>query len=173
MSIQQQVNALCAQERLFRLEPIISDQPHHRQIFVARDLYALLSPPWRTYADGVRWGIHRRQLDRFLMGVPVSVRKPGNNDADSFLAKLHKTDGIWEMRGVSPPPAIRILGYFAEKDVFIALVWRRRKDLKGWRSPEWRQATGETVAAWVGLFGAASPLRSNNPNDHLTRFRLI
>ena len=37
-----------------------------------------------------------------------------------------REDAFWDIRSRDPRPGLRVIGHFAETDVFVALVWRPR-----------------------------------------------
>lgn len=78
-------------------------------------------------------------------------------------------DGIWEIRDVRPKPSLRILGSFAQKDVFIALAPYERSELGGKGSEEWTNALQNYKAQWTELFDGHRPMSEGSyPNDYLS-----
>ena len=68
-------------------------------------------------------------------------------------------DAVWEIRSVSPDPSIRVLGLFAERDVYIATNFALRSDLGGWQSREWKEVKRLARARWTQMFHPYEPLR--------------
>ncbi|MCY3879901.1 MAG: hypothetical protein OXF74_12075 [Rhodobacteraceae bacterium] len=80
-------------------------------------------------------------FDSFVEGriVSVSLIDPHNKPTNVYLARLHPAeDEVWEIRSRAPKPGLRVFGRFSAKDCFVALRWRRRKDLGGAGSAEFR-----------------------------------
>ena len=57
-------------------------------------------------------------------------------------------DETREMRSRAPRPAIRVSGRLVDRDCFVALSWRLRKDPGGLDWKEFRQEVRRCLAAW-------------------------
>ena len=67
--------------------------------------------------------------------------------------------GFWDIRSRDPKPALRILGHFADVDLFVALVWHPRSvevdgkpPLGEARGLNWEIAKLQCEEAWKELF---------------------
>lgn len=77
-------------------------------------------------------------------------------------------DEVWDIRSRDPKPAMRVLGCFAETDVFVALVHGYRKNLGGPRSRQWRDLIESCKAEWRKLFPRTYPTAERSS---MTTFR--
>ena len=97
---------------------------------------------------------------------------------DAKMGRLHPmADEVWDLRSQGPPPGLRVLCRFAEKDVLVALTchprsvgvpWLNRLPLLGRRSREWRNAIVECRREWTMLFPAHQPLSGVNLDDYIS-----
>ena len=58
-----------------------------------------------------------------------------------------------------------MLGFFAQRDSFVATNFALRGDLGGWNSREWKDAKRLAKARWRFLFGTFEPLTSTKPSE--------
>lgn len=72
-------------------------------------------------------------------------------------------DEVWEIRS-QDEPGIRVLGRFADTDLFIALTWHKRSELLGPQSRPWRDAIVGCKTEWKNLFPAYPP-KSGDPSN--------
>jgi hypothetical protein len=77
-------------------------------------------------------------------------------------------DEVWEIRSRDPKPGIRVFGRFAETDLFVALTWWWRSDLKGPKSKQWRNAREGCKAEWQKLFPAYPAKSGTQINDYIS-----
>ena len=71
-------------------------------------------------------GTLQADLELFAEGQPIDPK---------YLFLLYPpAEGVWEIRSIRPHPSIRVLGLFAQKDVFIATNLELRENLGGWQS---------------------------------------
>lgn len=112
----------------------------------------------------------RGQFDHFIGGGLISVAEnPYSKWDKAFIARVDPVkDEIWDIRVIDPKPAIRVLGAFAETDVFIALEWEYRTKLGGPESREWRSFVGRAKAKWRSLFGTYKPHTGANVSDYVS-----
>ena len=75
------------------------------------------------------------------------------------------TDAVWEIRSAADAPSIRVLGLFADKDVFIATNFELREDLGGWQSRAWKEVKRKAKAIWVWLFQTHKPIITTDINN--------
>lgn len=87
----------------------------------------------------------------------------------SYLCLLRPTsDGVWEIKSPNPSPGIRVFGFFAKKDTFIATHLALRPHLGGWRSFKWKREVRRAKAIWRTLFQPYTPIISDDPDDSFT-----
>src|SRR5450759_947607 len=75
------------------------------------------------------------------------------------------SEAVWEIRSVSHDPSIRIVGRFADKDVFVATSFAIRERLGGWQSRAWRDIKVLARAIWDNLFRPYPPVVTINVHD--------
>ena len=108
--------------KLFKLLPY---EPSTR---IIRLIY--LAPVVMNYvaSDDPRAGYLHAELDSFISGDNIVISMVPRNAATAFIGILDPPEnGMFDIRSRDPRPAMRILGGFARKDVFIGLVLRTRK----------------------------------------------
>ena len=67
-------------------------------------------------------------------------------------------DGIWEFKAAFPKPAVRLLGFIPDVDVFVAVGFYRRGFLGDGRQSRWDAATSQALGEWDRLYDGAVPL---------------
>jgi hypothetical protein len=77
----------------------------------------------------------------------------------------HPREAVWEIRSIKPNPSIRVLGRFAEKDVFVATNYALREQLGGWQSRAWRDVKVMSRTIWTHLFHTYTPIVTTNVDD--------
>jgi hypothetical protein len=116
-----------------------------------------------------RAGQLHANLDLFIGGGIITVSMIPYKAGKSYMGLLDPpNDGIWDIRSRDPSPALRLLGGFAKKDVFVGLVLRERKQLDVGKSREWSVAIGECKTEWRNRFLAYKPLCGDNFHDYLS-----
>jgi len=171
MSIRDEVNGLCEQGRLFRLRPIFLDPGlrERREIYVSEEVNARFSGPWDDPSVEIRCGRAQADLEAFVSRDPIVVARDPRRAGASYMSRLiPPRDEVWDIRSYDPTPGIRVLGRFAEKDVFIALTWEVRRLLNDFDSPEWRTAIRRCATAWINLFHVYEPLRGDYFADYIS-----
>ena len=145
--------------------------PVRRAIFVSEEVAAIVLGPWEDSRTALRFARLRAQLDAFTENGLISVAlDPYDKAKSAFLALVDPvSDGVWDIRSVDPSPSIRVLGCFAETDVFISLVWSYRKCLGGPGSKEWRDFRERGKAAWRNLFPTYRALTTGNVNEYISQ----
>ncbi|MGH9354034.1 MAG: hypothetical protein ACRD2G_18045 [Terriglobia bacterium] len=143
---------------------------HMRLLFAAEEVGRVVKPPWNATPEGLRFSQLRAHLDRFIEGSLISMaQNPFTKPRTCYMARIDpSTDEVWDIRSIDPRPAIRVLGCFADTDLFIALVWENRKNLGGPHSKEWRDFRERGKAMWRNLFPAYQPLRAASINEYVS-----
>ncbi len=123
-------------------------------MLVSEEIRRIVTPPWTGDVDGMRFARLRADLDAFVSGAHVGIAStPRGKPLTAFLARLAPpSDAVWDIRSRDPRPGIRVLGAFAGRDVFVALVWSFRERLGGVESRQWRDLVERAKADWRTLF---------------------
>src|SRR4051812_40363654 len=124
MSIRDEIKARISEGRLMHLPPLIPSAPADRTMFVSHDVAAAVLGPWHDRRTATRFAQLRAQLDAFTEGRLISVAlNPYDKDKKAYLALVDPiSDGVWDIRSIDPSPSIRVLGCFAETDIFVSLI---------------------------------------------------
>jgi hypothetical protein len=171
MSISDEIKVLVDGERLFRLRPIVLPPRHNeiRQMYVSEEVNARITGPWADGPDEFRCGKAHADLLAFTYRDPLVIAKDPRHGGSSYASRLQPPgDEVWDIRCVDPAPGIRVLGRFANKNVFIGLTWEIRLNLKDFDSREWRDAIVRCGREWRLLFPAYDPLMGEYFADYLT-----
>lgn len=93
----------------------------------------------------------------------LEVFADGTTLGPKYLRLLYPSrDAVWEIRSTGSDPSIRVLGFFAERDAFIATNMALREDLGGWQSREWKQVKRNAGACWRHLFSTYQPMKGTD-----------
>ncbi len=168
MSIRDSIKARCNEGKLFLLEPQIPGERVARTMFLSPEVFRLVcgewvddKPPWDDPQN--RWKVRcsqlRQQLEDFITGGLISVARKPRAAKTAYMSQLDMpSDRVWDIRAREPNPGVRIIGSFAEVDVFVGVVWKLRKPLGDYRSQEWKDAIAEFHGEWGTLFGLNLPI---------------
>lgn len=182
MLIDERISQLIDGCELYPVEPLLDGDGVVRHMLVSKEIWELIEHPpskWR-----VRCARIRADLERFVTGDNLKVcRVPYKADM-AYLGLLDPaTSGIWDVRCVDPAPAVRMLGCFADKDVFVALIPASRSvptdllfrgPLHDGQSVQWNNVITECDTTWWTLFHANDRLRSDNVQDLISdKFDLV
>lgn len=139
-------------------------------MFVSPELYKLTETgPWKNAAEEIRFGRLRADLDDFTGNAILTVAWEPYDAGNAYFGRLDPiNEEVWDIRSRDPAPAIRVLGSFADTDLFIGLVWGLRKDWGDRKSREWRDARIRTNTAWRALFPSYEPHKGGQLHDYLT-----
>ena len=86
-----------------------------------------------------------------------------------YLYLLSPTrDKVWEIRSVEPKPQLRVFGFFAAKDTFVATNHEYRDELGGFDSAIWRREKRRALAIWRNLFNSYNPIDTIVVGDLVT-----
>ncbi len=78
---------------------------------------------------------------------------------------------VFDIRCIDPKPGIRVLGCFADFDLFVALTWNVRENLPDDKS--WRDEIERCKAAWRRLFHPYLPFCGADLNAYLSNFQSV
>jgi hypothetical protein len=160
MSIEDLIKHKVGAGMLFPLIPRAHGSTPRRAMFVSEDIWSLLSTEHQDDEMEDRLGILQADLELFAEGRTIDPK---------YLFLLYPaSEGIWEIRSVRPNPSIRVLGFFAKKDVYIATNLALRESLGGWESREWKNVKRLARTRWGHLFHTFHPLISTNLSDLVT-----
>jgi hypothetical protein len=159
MSIRAEINHRIAEGRLFHLPCLIRSAPTVRTMLVGEEVHAVTVPPWDNTAAGQRFARLRGDLDAFTEGRLISIAEdPYTKPKSAYMARIDPiSDEVWDIRSRDPSPAIRVMGAFAETDVFVALesmIFARR-----WAALA--RASGGTSSNAAKLNGESSSIPMN------------
>lgn len=145
---------------LFPLVPRRSSASAKRALFVHERLWQLLQSP----EGDDEW--ERRVAE---LQADLEVFADGTNIGPKYLFHLYPPrDALWEIRSTRDEPTIRVLGFFADKDVFIATNHALREELGGWESREWKRVKREAGARWRHVFYTHQPLKGTDIHQKIS-----
>lgn len=168
--------------RLHWVDPIFKSDPVVRRVLVTTEIWNLIdSPPARHRG---RCAKLRADIEAFVKGDWVSVCLRPFEAKAAYMGLLDPpADGVWDIRSRDPSPGLRLLGHFADKDLFVATVIASRSvpwppvargPLGEGRSPEWADAINSANAEWRKLFGPFQQAYGGDVRDVLTgKYHLV
>ncbi len=176
MSISSEIVNRVSEDRLYQLIPMMPGVAGTvpRTMYMSQDINRLLAGPWDSPDWENRCFSLRADLERFVHGgmIPVAER-PMCRGRTSYMRQLFRwRNEVWEIRSRDPQPGIRVLGRFADTDIFIALSWWFRSDLGGPGDRRWRDAIVDCKTKWTHLFPTYQPITSGGahayPNSYIS-----
>lgn len=170
MSISSEIADRVSEGRLFQLTPMMpgSSGAVPREMYVSQEIKSLIDGPWQDDDWERRCGSLRADLERFVQGgmIPVAER-PMLRGKTSYMRQLFRwREEVWEIRSRDPQPGIRVLGRFADTDIFIVLTWWFRAELGGPGNRRWRDAIVGCKTQWTHLFPTYQPKTSGGTDDY-------
>lgn len=151
------------------LRDIDSIDGRQRRLLVVPEIYDLFLGPWSDNDWAKRCALLNVSLQQFVAGGHISVSETPFEAGNAFLGILNPpSDGIWDIRSLSPSPSLRILGAFAAEDTFVGLLIAARSKpvpalswgpLEDRNSLEWRRAIRAARVVWRRLFGEFQPVK--------------
>lgn len=160
--------------RLFFLPPLIEGVAIMRELFVSEEINRIAHPPWPETSSGRRFARMRSYLDSWSGGRLISIADdPYHKPKRTFMARIDPSqDEVFDIRCRSPKPGIRILGCFADQDLFIALTIAGHEDLT--TEKEWRDEREACKAAWRRLFPTYQPFSGATLNEYVSnKFHIV
>jgi len=142
MSIAQTIQKRVSEHELYALAILPKGAERLRKMFITADLHQAISNPQPHEVA---------MFARLESDLAVFVTSPS---IDMGYLKLLKPlrNAVWEIKSPRPSPGLRVLGLFADRNVFIAMQHYRRVDLGKFGSREWRNAIELARASWRKLF---------------------
>ncbi len=160
------IKSHCRDGLLFPVDPWVPGDPIVRGLYVSAEIYSMLEGEHKNVLQEQQWESARAIMDNYVSGRIMSV---GDKDKKRPMSLLTPADdGVWSMRASDPKPGIRILGYFAEKDLFIALTWEERLTLGMKFSFAWRRLIKSCKAEWRKLFYPYQPIQGGNYDEYIS-----
>ena len=154
MSIEEEILDRTSRGMLFPMIPRAPGGMPVRALFVVEGLRNALQSPPANDAWERRIGELQADMDRFVCGDLIDPK---------YLFLLYPgRDSVWEIRSTGSNPSIRVLGLFAQKDVFVATNFALRSDLGSWQSRRWKEVKRDALAKWRWLFGPYQPLAGSD-----------
>jgi hypothetical protein len=141
-----------------------------RTMFVSLEVYGDVRGPFPHHQTGYRLSLFRGDLDGFTRGSWVSIADdPYNKKPWAFFAPVDPVRlGIWDIRSNGSDPQIRCFGGWAEKDVFVALTWAWRDDIR-----KFSVEAEECRKDWDRLFPSCPPYVGKTIDDYIKeRYRV-
>jgi hypothetical protein len=178
MSMPALISAAVRDGRLFWVDPIFQSDPVVRRLLVVPEIWELIDKPPAAYRD--RCARLRADLESFVLGHEIVVcEHPFEaHKKNAYMALLDpEWDGVWDIRSRDPSPALRVIGHFADQDLFVATVIASRSrpfppvvrgPLGEARSEEWAEAIAAANSAWSELFGQQKQAFRGNITDVLS-----
>ncbi len=151
--------------------PTMPGQGVGRSLFLHSSIVQELNPEhWADDEMSMRYGRLKADFDTFAGGDMIAVgMQPYDKDSSAFLARVDPVEyGAWCLRCYAPKPSIRVMGGFAEQDVFVALMSQPREMLDGPGGTKWMRFREDTLARWRDLFPGLQPLVSETIEDYLS-----
>jgi hypothetical protein len=127
MSIEDEINRLCADGTLYNVPQSWPGLPAVRVVYVSSEVRQMLFGPWQDKQHRDRGNDVRAWVDKFIDGKRIYVRPDGVEGTDAELARLDPpNDEVWTLRDLKPRPSIRVFGTFALRNILVALNWAWR-----------------------------------------------
>lgn len=150
MSIDAEINDCIQRQMLHVLLPKAPGAVAKRALLLTEGLWEILNSTQGDDEWEQRVAELRADLEVFAEGLPIDPK---------YLFLLYPAANcVWEIRSVRSAPSIRVLGFFAKRDVFIATNYARREELGGWQSRDWKRVKRDAQAKWRWLFKTYPPL---------------
>lgn len=150
MSIIDEIVWRVEENRLFLHSPRVRGSTQRRVLLLSEDIRNRLDA---SYPDDPemedRMGELEADLDVFSTGPQI--------DPKYFFLLYPASEGVWEIRSIRPDPQIRVLGLFAQRDVFVATNMAMRNELGGWESRGWKDVKRLAQSRWRQLFHTYNP----------------
>ena len=127
-------------------------------MYLCRELYEAIRNP--APADIERFARLEADLATFVTSPTID---PG------YLKGLWPArEGVWAIKSTRPSPSIRVLGFFAEKDSFVATNHALRSELGKFESRQWRDQKRRAGVIWRRLFPTYQFNASRDVNELFT-----
>lgn len=160
MSIRDVIKDAVGRGMLYPLMLRAAGTSARRGLFVYDKLWEVLQSPEGNEEWEKRVAELQADLEQFAEGAPIHPK---------YLFLLYPAvKAVWEIRSTGSSPSIRVMGLFAEKDVFIATNFSLREDLDGWQSRGWKEAKRLAGARWRHIFHTYPPKLGTDIHTHVS-----
>ncbi len=141
-----------------------------RHMLVSKHLRDAMDGPWRDAKEETRLSSLRGDLDAFVLGQRISIADdPYDKPKNTYMARVAPRESeLWDIRSIDPRPSIRVLGCFAETDLFVALLWKFRLDLDGPNGPLWHDFVQRAEHAWRQFGMGLQPHSGSKISDYVS-----
>ena len=171
--IKARLRSLVRARTLVGLPLLLDGDKRRRCMLLSRSVAQAVIGPSGGLPDDERLAQFRGNLDAFAVGEAITMaRHPFLKPADADLAPVDPMSShVWDFRVLEPPNGIRCFGFFAAKDLFIALIWDYREDID---SGEWIELVDQCKRSWDNLFSPFVPHSGAIPHDYISKpFRAV
>jgi hypothetical protein len=173
MSLEGKIKSLCETGVLSLIPQSWPGLPRMRSVYASIPVRNLIEGPWSDKQEERRAFELRAEIDWFIDGKPVYLRVDYEVGTFAWLARLNPpSEEVWEIRSLKPKPSLRILGTFARRDVFIALIWAKRTVLGAGDSEQWKEVIQQFKQEWINYF-EVPPVSGTYPDDYISNTKLI
>jgi len=160
MSIGDELVDRVQRKMLYALWPKRRSSPARRAMLLTEEMHVALTAYREDPAERMRFGELRADLEHFVTSAQIDRK---------YLFHLYPmADAVWEIRSVREAPSIRVLGFIAAQDVFVAVTYALREDLGAWQSREWKTIKRRARAQWNALFQPYQPKFGTDPTQCVT-----
>lgn len=176
MSIRNSIKYWIDEGRLFELKPVLDSDAIERTLIVSKEIFDLLEGPWDDEPWARRCGRLRATLEAYVKGQRIGICLKPFKGMRAYMARLDKPeDEVWDIRAIDPNPGLRLFGRFADRDLFVALIWSprsveipasQRLPLGPRESAEWGNAILECKAEWRKLFPSYQPIHGDEIHEY-------
>lgn len=156
-----------AGERLFKLRPDLGIEglehdEFPREILLSAEVHDFVNVDFDG-SDDVAASL-RALMDGIVSGDYVTLaQKPYEKDRDAVFARVYPVEReVWDIRSLAPWPGARVLGFFAEVDVFVGLTFAYRDEI------DWDEERDRCSAMWRELFGSLPPHKGEKYDDFIS-----
>jgi hypothetical protein len=138
-------------------------------MLLSQEVKSLLDGPWDHEGLRYRAGRLRADLEEFIKGQEIAVCLEPFAAKTAYMGRLCPVaDSTWDIRSRDPSPGLRVIGFFAETDVFVALRWAPRSTLGSKDSREWRDIIVQCKTDWTNLFHTYAPVNGECINAYIS-----
>ena len=181
MSISAQINALVTEGRLHHIEPLDPSLAIERVMVVTDDIRALLEGPWSSDSLERRAYRLRADLEHFVRGQTIALSMTPHQHKTAYMGLLAPPEGgFWDIRSRDPQPGLRVLGHFAETNLFVAMTWHPRSvvldghpPLGGRHDLNWELAKLQCEDMWKALLPGHQPKTGAEIGDFISDNRFL
>lgn len=182
MSIHDWINQAVGDKRLHWVDPVFRSDSVQRRMLVTTEIASLIDAPPARFAS--RCAKLRADIESFVTGDEITVCLEPFEARKAYMGLLSPPeDGVWDIRSRDPSPSLRLLGHFADCDLFVASVIASRSmpwppvmrgPLGSRDSHEWAEAIRAANAEWRKHFGPFKQAYGGDIHDVLTcKYHLV